>query len=533
MAPKTTEKRKGLKQEWEMRDAKRQSVLTLAEEYALWTIPSLFPRAGDNSKIEMQNAKDSIGAQGLNHLANRVVDVLYPAPPRCFFRLGMLDKLKDTAQSALEQQAGPEAARGEIAKASAELEIKTAATEKQAMNYLDDRGFRPSAIHVAKLLIATGNALIYHPKGQNVQVYNMRNYIVVRDVLGNVVCLMTRDMKSFETFSPATQEALRSHSPNKAMGYEEHTDVYVYTKIELEEDGKYHVTQDADEVKLDTEGASWPKETLPWIALCWNLMPGEDYGRGLVAEYSGAFHALNVLTGSLQNIAAIMGDIKLLVNPQSTINVTELNNSPPGSYHSGKEGDIIAVTINKLNDAQFISTMIERYEKQIAQAFLLNSQMTRDAERVTAEEIRAQAQELETSHGGIYSRLAQQWQRPTANIILDQIDFQAGAFFIPRVVTGLESLSRLGELDAIRMLLNDLTILNNVPEDVRVEIHMSRFIGLLGTARQVDYLKILKTPDEKAQEQAAIQQQQQQMLQQQEMAKAQGQIATDTAKEPA
>jgi hypothetical protein len=192
-----------------------------------------------------------------------------------------------------------------------------------------------------------------------------------------------------------------------------------------------------------------------------------------------------------------------------------------GSYHSGKDGDIVAVTLNKLNDAQFISSMIERYERQIAQAFLLNSQLTRQAERVTAEEIRAQAQELETSNGGIYSRLAAQWQVPTATIVLDQIDFSGKIFGIkPRIITGMESLSRLGELDAIRMFLADLGMLNTIPEDVRAKMHLGRFIATVGAARQVDYKVFLKTDAELKAEADAAMAQQQMLVQQQNQAAA-------------
>lgn len=522
---------KDLKQEWNERDGLRGSLLSLAEEYAQWTIPSLFPRAGDVSNVELQNSKDSIGAQGTNHLSNRVVDVLFPAPPRTFFRLGMVDKLKSVATQAMAAAEGQDAARQQLGVAQAALDAQMVDVEKEAMNYLNDRGYRPQAIMTAKLLIVTGNALEYHPEGKPVQVFNLRNYIVQRDLSGEVIMMMTKEEKSFETFSDDVKAKLRATKGSNVTSYVDKSNVTIYTKIKLEDSGKFHVYQQADECWLDTQNVSYPKDTLPWVPLCWNLITGEDYGRGLVAEYSGAFHALNVLTGALQNIAAVMGDIKFLVNPQSTIDIVALNAAAAGTYHSGRKDDVSVITIEKLNDAQFLATMIERFTKQISQAFLLNSGMTRDAERVTAEEIRAQAQELETSHGGIYSRLAAQWQRPLAFITLDHIEFDMAGVIQPRIITGMESLSRMGELDAIRLFLNDLAILNGVPEDVRAVIHLKRFISIVGTARQVEYDKFLKTDDEIKLEQEQAMQQQKMLMQQQEMARAAGGIAQQTAKD--
>lgn len=523
---------KDLKQEWNERNGLRGAQLSLAEEYAQWTIPSLFPRAGDVSTVELQNSKDSIGAQGTNHLSNRVVDVLFPAPPRTFFRLGMVDKLKSAAAQAMAAAgASSDQARQQLGVAQASLDAQMVDVEKEAMNYLNDRGYRPQAIQTAKLLIVTGNALEYHPEGKPVQVYNMRNYIVQRDLSGEVIMIMTKEEKSFETFSDEVKAKLRATKGSNVTAYVDKSNVTIYTKICLENTGKFHVYQQADDVLLDTADVSYPKDKLPWVPLCWNLITGEDYGRGLVAEYSGAFHALNVLTGALQNIAAVMGDIKFLVNPQSTIDIVALNAAAAGTYHSGRKDDVSVITIEKLNDAQFLATMIERFTKQISQAFLLNSGMTRDAERVTAEEIRAQAQELETSHGGIYSRLAQQWQRPVAFITLDHINFDMAGVIQPRIITGMESLSRMGELDAIRLFLNDLAILNGVPEDVRAVIHLKRFITIVGSARQVEYDKFLKTDDEIQADQEAAMKQQQLLMQQQEASKAAGAIATNTAKE--
>jgi hypothetical protein len=524
-----------LKQEWTERHVDRMSVLTRAEEYAEWTLPSLFPRGNVKTEtLEMQNAKDSLGAQGTNHLSNRVVDVMYPAPPRTFFRLELDAKMKKIATAALAAKTGSiDSASREVGKAMTELEELLSDTEKEAIKLQDGLMYRPMAIQTAKLLIVTGNAMPFHPPDNKpVQVYSMRDYVVQRDMSGEVILIMTHDMKAFETFNPSVQAQLRLIKRRDTTAYVDKTDVHIYTKIVLENDGKFHVYQQADEILLDTADASYPKDSLPWMPLTWNLIRGENYGRGLVEEYSGAFHALNVLTGALQNIAAVMGDIKIFADPASTVDVAEVNKSPPGSYHSGREGDIFVLQLDKLNDAQFIATMVARYEKMISQAFLLASAAVRQAERVTAEEIRAQAQELETSHGGIYSRLAAQWQRPTALLLLAAINFNGAALGVmPRVITGMESLSRLGELDALRMFFMDLAMLNNIPEDVRAVLHIPRLMTVLGTARQVDYKKFVKTDTELQDDQARLMAQQQAMIEAQERAKTGTAVATQVAKE--
>ena len=406
-----------------------------------------------------------------------------------------------------------EKAKEQVSKAMLELESTLADAEKSADEYMNMVMYRPQAINVAKNLIITGNAMIYHPEKRTPQVYNLRDYCVCRDLSGEVIEIMTLECKAYETFHPAVQEQLRLGGKLTREGhrYEDKSEVKIYTQVKLEDDGKFHVYQQADTIDLDTNGISYPKNKLPWIPLAWNLVRGEDYGRGQVADYAGAFHAINVLTGSLLNIVAVMGDIKFLVNPASHVDIEGLNKGAPGSYHAGKKDDVSVVETNKLQDAQFIYSMIERYEKQISQAFLLMAAMQRNAERVTAEEIRRDAQELETAVGGIYSRLAATWQTPTAYVVLDQSGFDGlDDGIVPRVVTGMDSLSRAGEMDNLRMFFLDLQMLNTVPEPVLAGIDVPGLMKTIGTNRQVDYKQFTKTADQiAADQQAAIEQQKQ------------------------
>jgi Bacteriophage head to tail connecting protein len=511
-----------LQHRWDQLDGKKTSYKTRSEQYARWTLPFLFPYdtvTADGAERQLSN--DSIGARAVNHLSNKVTTTLF-RPQGPFFRL----TLSAEQQKKIETLTG-DADPAQVAELTAKIEKELNSTEREAMEYLDMVAYRPQATNAAQLLITTGNALVYHPEGKPVQVFNLRDYCVVRDLSGVVIEIMTRETKAFETFLPAVQEKLRSMRNSTTPEYEDRTDVTVFTRIKLHDDGKFYATQEAGLISLDTDGASWPRAVLPWIPLTWTLVRGEDYGRGLVEDYAGAFHAIEVLTQSLINLAGIMGDIKFLVNPASLIDVVALNNSPAGSYHSGKDGDVVAVKIDKNSDANFIVTMIERYEKQIAQAFLLNSSVTRDAERVTAEEIRIQANELEMSVGGIYSRLALQWQVPTAYITLDHIKFAGTSQGIkPQIITGMDSLSRQGELENVAQWISALGLLNNVPDNMIAVINPLKFAAYLGMNLQVDYNKFLYTQAELQQQQ----EQQQQQLAQQEQMKANGAIAQEAGK---
>jgi len=479
------------------------------EKYAAWTIPSIFAPAGSKER-ELSNSVNSTGAEAVNHLSNKLVLTLF-RPNQPFFRLRVrndtLNELKTLADSG----------DSEAATILKGVDKTLLDKEMEALQELDYNKYRTEATTTAKHLIITGNALLYHPTGGKVQVYGLRDFCVVRDLSGTVIEFLTQDNKSFKTFGKAVQDALRASDKKYDAGDE---DVTLYTRVVLNSTTKkYDVTQAADVTDLEPAG-SFSAEDLPWIPLTWNLARGEDYGRGLVEDYAGAFHGLNILSSAEVDIAAIAADIKWLVKPASVLDVNEMNRSKSGSYHMGELEDVGAIQLDKLSDMQLVELAIDRYTKQISRAFLLNTSVTREAERVTAEEIRFMAQELELAHGGIYSRFAEEWQLPTARLILRRVGLGIGKGreIYPQIITGLESLSRAGDMENLHMLLADLAALNNVPEEFRAVIDPSSYIAFCGTRRGVDYAMILKSEDQIAQEQEAAAQQEQALIAQQTQA---------------
>src|SRR3546814_9435028 len=90
------------------------------------------------------------------------------------------------------------------------------------------------------------------------------------------------------------------------------------------------------------------------------------------------------------------------------------------------------------------SQVAERLELRLSHAFMLQSGTVRNAERVTAEEIRAMAQELENVLGGVYTVLSAEFQLPLIRRIPYVLIRQGEApempkTVVPTVVTGFEA----------------------------------------------------------------------------------------------
>lgn len=500
----------------------RTDVLSKVREYSRLTLPYICPEESLSTSEHLQNTSDSIGAAAVNHLSNKLVTALFPAT-QPFFRLRVssddLMRLKAAADK------GDPVATGVLK----ELDKALTETERDMLDELSFNKFRTEATTALKHLIITGNACMYIPSGagNDVQVYGMTSYVVCRDLSGKPVEAITVDKKAFATFAPKVQEALKSKSAKlKAEKDLEKKSISLYNWIKINKDGKYEVEQWAEDVKLDTK-ATYAFDDLPWLFLTWNLIRGEDYGRTYVEDYHAAFHTLDVLSGSMVELVGIASDIKWLVNPESSLDVVELNNSARGSYHVGKEGDLTAAQLNKNSDFQVVMSYYQDVVKQIARAFLMNSMLTRDAERVTATEIRDNILELETALGGQYSRFSEDWQMKLARLLIKRTKSFPKTFDInPQIITGLDSLSRSGELDNLRMFVSDLQMFQALPDPLLQVLDWVGVVQYIGVRRGIDYEKLVKTPDQVAAEQAA---QQQQLAQQQALA-TNGAIAEQAAK---
>lgn len=501
-----------LKQRWEILEGRKGSLHERNEKYARWTLPYLYTPTHVNNE-ELDTDLDSIGARAVNHLSNKLTETLFPTY-RPFLKLELDEALKKKFEEAEVPQA--------------EIDKALVAGEKSTIRELDKLGHRTGATMASKLLIVTGNALVYYPKKGKVQVYSTRDYCVVRDLSGTVIEFITRDMKAFETFTEEVQSKLKA-SGNKDVDYEDNTDVSLYTQVKLDsKTKKYKVSQAADMVDLDVTTNQYAKKDLPWIPLTWNMARGDDYGRGMVEDYRGAFGAVDVLSQALLEGIITAATIKFLVNPGSVVDIASMNASANGTFHAGREGDIVTVKSDKHLDFQQVRQVLEDYTRQIAQAFLLNSAVTRDAERVTAEEIRYQAQELEMAYGGVYSRFTEDWQEPVAHLLLSRKDIKISDDSIfPVIVTGLDTLSRMGDLDNFRMFAQDLTMVSQMPEGAQARLKMGNLMTWIGNNRGLDYGVFIKTEEEIQAEMQQQQEQQKAMMAEE----TQNQMAQDAGKE--
>ncbi|WP_349290177.1 MULTISPECIES: portal protein [unclassified Tatumella] len=173
---------------------------------------------------------------------------------------------------------------------------------------------------------------------------------------------------------------------------------------------------------------------------------------------------------------------------------------------------------------------MQSIQTRLAQAFLLNQSATRDAERVTAEEVQFMAQQLESVLAGVYISLSADLQMPIVRVLLNQLQATnkipqlPPEALNPSISTGSEALGRGQDLNNLQQFIQAIGMADQLQQDS--DINISTLKLRLGNAMGIDTSGLLLTPEEKAQAQA--QQAQQQLLKQATESAGQGlgQMAT-------
>ena len=492
------------KSRWEKLNGSRDVILERARDAAELTIPALMPREGHNENSRLPQPYQSLGARGLNNLSSKLTLALVPAG-NPFFRLQIADAVAAELQDAT-------AIQDELQK-----------IENRAMRRVENSNLRTNINVLIKLLASTGNALLFMPDEGGTRVFRLTQYCVVRDAMGN-----WREIVIEESVHPLTLDDDTRAAVEIEVKEDDDDNVKVYTHVSVTKEGKVEWYQEINDIEVpESRGRVADPKDSPYIPLRWTAIENEDYGRGHVEEYIGDLRSLEGLSKSIVQFSAAAAKVIFLERPNSSTDIEALQKAESGEFVEGNIEDVNALQIEKFADFQVAKSTIEDLTLRLSHAFLLTTGTVRNAERVTAEEIRLQAQELEDVLGGVYTVLAQELQLPIVRRLMVQMrkakelpNLPKGAIE-PVIVTGFDALGRGHELNKMRSYFGDLGAILASP--VMEVFSAARVADMLALQHNVDIEELKKTEEESAGEQ-------QQGMAQTVMDKATGPVAGAAAK---
>jgi len=483
------------KERYETLKQHREHFLDRAQECSELTIPSLLPPDGFHSSTDLYNPFQSVGARGVNNLASKLLLLLLP-PNSPFFRLSIAGQAKKD----LDQQK-------EI---KSEVEKSLATIEREVSNKIEQLALRVSVFEALKHLIVAGNVLTYLPKKGNMRVFPLTNFVCKRDASGNIIEIVIK-----ETIHPTYLDNDTVQRMSEFEDFKPDEEIDLYTHVYKLDEKKFYTCQEVKGIKIENSIGSYNTDSLPYQALRMVRVDNEDYGRGYVEEFLGDLKSLEGLSQALVESAAASSKVVFMVRPNSVTRKKDLANTRNGDIITGTQDDVSVLQAQKQYDLQVVERSIAKLEERMSYAFLLNTAIQRDAERVTAQEIRYMAQQLETAMGGIYSLLSQEFQLPLVTILMKRMSQTNEIPSLPKdsvkptIITGVEALGRGNDLQKLREFVAEIGNLAQVNPQIVQSLNTQDLIKRIATGLGIDTEGLIKSNEELMQEQEEMQAQMQ------------------------
>ncbi len=482
----------------------RMPFLRRAIEASNLTIPTLVPPLGHDKATKFYTPYQSIGARGVNNLASKLLLALLPPNTPCF-RL-------DIDSSTLEKL-------GVVPEQKADVEAKLAKMERSVQRKIETEAIRVSTFEALKHIVVGGNGLLYLPQKGGMRVFHLHNFVIQRDPMGQVLDIVVKETVAKAVLSDEVRDMLGSEPVGKDNESKEEkrasldkdqtsrtTNIDMFTHVRWE-GSKWLVYQEVQGLKIPSSMGEYPAEKSPWIPIRMAKIDGESYGRGYVEEYLGDLKSLEGLSQAIIEGAAAAAKILFLVNPNGTTSMDDLATTESGGFCQGTADDVNVLQLQKYNDFRVALDASRTIEERLSFAFMLNSSVQRAGERVTAEEIRFMAQELEAGLGGVYSILSQEFQLPLINRLMFRMQRSKELPTLPKgvvepvIVTGIEALGRGNDLNKLDTFMEAVM---QIPE-ATARVNWGDYMTRRATALGIDTEGLIKTDEQVQQEQQQAQ----------------------------
>ncbi len=507
----------------------RAQFLDVARLAAQLTLPYLIKYDSDYTETHKRliTPWQSVGAKCVTNLAAKLMLSVLP-PQTTFFKLQIRD-------DQLGQEMDPTI--------RSELDLSFSKIERMIMDYVNGQNDRV-VIHAAfKHLIVGGNALLYMGK-DGMKNYPLNRFVVNRDGDGNIIELVTKELIARNVLASDLPAGFFKDKINPVSNdtagvmnstNDEGVEVYTYVRMNKQRTQWIWHQEVFDQI-IPGSRSTAPKDASPWIVLRYNVVDGEDYGRGRVEEFMGDFRSLEALTKAITEGSAAAAKVVFLVSPSSTTKPQTIADAGNGAIVQGRPDDVGVIQVGKTADFKTAYEMIGQLTQRLQEAFMILN--VRQSERTTAEEVRLTQLEIEQSLGGLFSLMTTEFLVPYLKrtmLVLQrsgQLPKIPKDLVRPQVVAGINAIGRGQDFQSLTGFIT--TIAQTMgPEAIQKYIAGDEYIRRLAAAQGIDVLNLIKTQQQLQEEL----QQQQQAAQQMEMVKQEGEFArapmNDPSKNPA
>lgn len=482
-------------------DANRESILQTARRCASLTKPWVLPPLNQQSDQSLPENYQSIGSRGITNLEGRMLLALHPYGAPWF-----IEELAPEIR--FDPQVDPEQIRdaeNRLFLRGAQIQA-TLDSANDDYSRFDGRGFRTARRSSISQLLITGDTLERMNDDYTITVFRRDKYVVKRDGSGLILYIVIK-----ETIDPVDALTKKQYAKaNLAEDWDKKPvcdrQVDLYTCSEWNPRSRsWTVTQEVNGNIVN----EFSEKVSRFFCTPFDLVPGENYGRGFVEQNRGDLHSLDKLGEYLLDFAALASKHQWAIDKNSLGKPEDLLKKS-GTFVEGfkvadsQVKDLAPIRADKLSDFNVVNITSERIESRLGAAMLIQSESVRQSERTTAFEVsEITIKELEGALGGFYAPIADKMQVPLFHRTVHQMVRDKKLlpldrkFVVPKVLTGLAALTsarRSAELQGF------FELATQAGPTAMARIDIGVYLEELAKARNITIPGLIKTSKQVAKE---------------------------------
>lgn len=425
-------------------DGDRRESLTRARQCAALTKSWLLPREDKGKDTNLPDKFQSMGARGVDNVVGALLMSWYPpdTPWHELVAAPAIRYAQDIPANVLQGIANQLFLRDLMVDSLLESTGIDEPTNRRTL------GFRSQKRAAISQFVVTGDALERMNPDYSITVFGRQNYVTCRDCAGNVLYHIARESVDPLSLSPEVLEKSKIDT-SKLSKYASARMRWLYSRVEWQPRTKrWVITQELNKQEINES----EDVVSPFISTPYELGPEDNYGHGLVEQNVGDLRSLENLRERLLDFAATFSKQVPVIDYDAAFrerDLTKKTGEPIRARVAAGEVQDIAM-FGARNTPQFecIVRLSDEVEKKLAKAFLIESEIQPQKERVTALQISRIAQELEGLTGGISTVGSDQNLTPTFARALWQMGRDQLAPPLPpklvevKILTGILALRR-------------------------------------------------------------------------------------------
>lgn len=394
-----------------------------AEMFAELSIPYVFRDKGASGSDDLRDKyAQSLVADLVNNLSSKITLTLFP-PSASGFRLS-------PSSSELEEITG-----GDEETLSMVRELLSGGADL-INREIEAQDIRKDVFGLLEYQIIVGSCIMEKVPKKGIRLHGLKNIVVTLDDKGEAIKMCVYE--ELNRLPDGIDENLVEKKPLE--------DKYgLYTMATwVKEKSKWFVVQEIDGTIVSEITYSEKNFPFSYQGMIWTI--GDKYSRPFIEKFIGDISSYDKLSKLLVNGSLIAAKTVLFVDErQGRTRKRDVANSNNGDVVDGRADDVTALTIGKNYDFQIPFQIYQSIANRLEKGFLAKDSIVRQAERVTAEEIREMAQELEGNLAGEYATISNRITKRIVTWIMNELKLDLSSIDV-EIITGLNALGKSNEI---------------------------------------------------------------------------------------